>query len=276
MVEQALIRIHRRDSNVSKRFEGKVVLVTGAGSGIGEATAIRAAEEGAAVVLCARREEQLQRVANIIEAAGGKALVKPLDVSDEARFNAVVEETVNELGRIDVLINNAMVMEASMLESTTTESWRNNFTVTLDGTFFGIRAVLPYMQKQKGGSIVNISSICGMLATPGTAGYSSAKAGMLALSRNTAIEGAPYNIRSNVISPGVVMTPATEGAIPDEEGQAFTASTVPLKRIADPKELASAILFLASDDASYITGVNLPVDGGRTCELFVGAADFSE
>ena len=261
---------------MSKRFEGKVVLVTGAGSGIGEATAVRAAEEGAAVVLCARREDQLQRVAKQIEAAGGKALVKPLDVTDEARFNEVVAETIAELGRIDLLVNNAMMMEPGMLESTTTESWRNNFTVTLDGTFFGIRAVLPQMQKQQSGSIVNVSSICGMVATPGTAGYSSAKAGMLALSRNTAIEGAPYNIRSNVVSPGVVLTPATEEAIPDEEGQAFTANTVPLKRIADPKELAAAILFLGSEDASYITGINLPVDGGRTCELYIGAADYSE
>lgn len=260
---------------MSQRFQNKVLLITGASSGIGKATALRAAREGAQVILCARHEDTLGEVARQIETEGGRACVKTLDVTDQNRFNRVVEECLTEFGKIDVLVNNAMMMAPGMLDTTSAADWRHNFTATVDGAFYGIQAVLPAMKAQKQGAIINVSSVCATLATPGVAGYSAAKAALEALSRNTAIECAPFNVRSNVVSPGVVMTPPTVQAIPDEAGQKFTASTVPLKRIAAPEEIAAAILFLASDDASYITAALLPVDGGRAAELYTGAADYS-
>lgn len=260
---------------MSNRFNQQVAIVTGAGTGIGRATALLLAAEGATVICCGRTESTLQAVAAEIIAVNGLAMARPLDVSDEVAFKQVVAEVNKKYGRVDILINNAAYVVNGMIDSQTADDWKENFNVCMDGTFFGTKAVLPFMQKQGSGAIVNVSSVCGMLACMGTSAYSAAKAAVIAFTRNTAIEGAPYNIRANVVSPGIVLTPATEAAIPDKAAQEFTAQSVPLKRIADPLELAKPIVFLASQDASYITGVNIPVDGGRTCELVIGAADFS-
>lgn len=257
------------------RFVGKVALVTGAGTGIGRATALLLAQEGAQVVCSGRTAATLEGTVEAIQSQGGNASVKVLDVTDEAAFKAVVDEIVSENGAIDVLVNNAGYIVGGMIDSQSQDDWAENFRACLDSVFYGTKAVLPHMQKQNSGSIVNVSSVCGMVACMGTGAYSAAKSGVIAFTRNIAIEGAPYSIRANVVSPGVVMTPATELALPDEAAQEFTAKSVPLNRIADPMELAKPIVFLASDDASYITGVNVPVDGGRTAELMVGAADFS-
>ncbi len=261
--------------SLAQRFIGKVAIVTGAGTGIGEATAMLLAAEGANVICCGRTLSTLATVTDKIVSAGGKAKAMVLDVTDEKSFKQVVDDTVSEFGRIDVLINNAGYVVNGMIDSQSADDWRNNFSACLDGTFFGTKAVIPYMQEQGGGAIVNVASVCGMLACMGTAGYSAAKEGVITFTNNTAIEGAPYNIRANVVSPGIILTPAAEKALPDQAAQDFTAKSVPLKRIGDPIEMAKPIAFLASDDASYVTGVNIPVDGGRTCELVIGAADFT-
>ena len=258
-----------------KRFNEQVAIVTGAGTGIGKATALLLASEGAQVICCGRTLNTLEAVVSEITAAKGLAQARVLDVTDEAGFKQLVDEIAEHCGRIDVLVNNAGYVVNGMIDSQSADDWKENFTACVDGSFYGTKAVLPHMQKQGSGAIVNVSSVCGMVACMGTAAYSAAKSAMIAFTRNTAIEGAPYNIRANVVSPGIVMTPATEAAIPDKAAQDFTARSVPLNRIADAEELARPIVFLASSDASYITGVNVPVDGGRTCELVIGAADFS-
>lgn len=248
------------------RMQGKVAFVTGGGSGIGAATAQRLAQEGATVVVCGRRREPLDEVAAGIVAAGGKAEAVVADVSDEAGFTAALEAAAQRHGRLDVLVNNAMAYTWGSIEEMSTADWHANFTTSVDGTFWGTRTAMRLM-KGKGGAIVNVSSICGQLGTPWMAGYSAAKAAIDNFSRAAAAEGAPHGIRVNVVIPAVVETPATAGMLADEASRKNTEKLIPMGRVGKPEELANAILFLASDEASYITGASLPVDGGRSSVL---------
>lgn len=248
------------------RMQGKVAFVTGGGSGIGAATAQRLAQEGATVVVCGRRREPLDAVVAGIVAAGGKAEAVVADVSDEAGFTAALEAAAQRHGRLDVLVNNAMAYTWGSIEEMSTADWRANFATSVDGTFWGTRTALRLM-KGKGGAIVNVSSICGQLGTPWMAGYSAAKAAVDNFSRAAAAEGAPHGIRVNVVIPAVVETPATAGMLADEASRKNTEKLIPMGRVGQPEELANAILFLASDEASYITGASLPVDGGRSSVL---------
>ena len=248
------------------RMQGKVAFVTGGGSGIGAATAQRLAQEGATVVVCGRRREPLDEVAAGIVAAGGKAEAVVADVSDEAGFTAALEAAAQRHGRLDVLVNNAMAYTWGSIEEMSTADWHANFTTSVDGTFWGTRTAMRLM-KGKGGAIVNVSSICGQLGTPWMAGYSAAKAAIDNFSRAAAAEGAPHGIRVNVVIPAVVETPATAGMLADEASRRNTEKLIPMGRVGQPEELANAILFLASDEASYITGASLPVDGGRSSVL---------
>lgn len=253
---------------MTSRLQGKIAFVTGAGSGIGAATAKRFAEEGATVVLCGRRAEPLQEVAASIVAAGGKAECVQADVSDEQGFVSAIEGAAQRHGRLDILVNNAMAYTWGGIDSTSTADWHANFSTTVDGTFWGTRTAMRLMKDQGGGAIVNIASICGLFGTPWMAGYSAAKAAVINFSRAAASEGASSKIRCNVVIPGVVDTPATAGMLADDKARSNTEKLIPLKRVGLPLELANAILFLASDEASYITGACLPVDGGRSSELY--------
>ena len=248
------------------RMQGKVAFVTGGGSGIGAATAQRLAQEGAIVVVCGRRREPLDEVVAGIVAAGGKAEAAVADVSDEAGFTAALEAAAMRHGRLDVLVNNAMAYTWGSIEEMSTADWHANFATSVDGTFWGTRTAMRLM-KGKGGAIVNVSSICGQLGTPWMAGYSAAKAAIDNFSRAAAAEGAPHGIRVNVVIPAVVETPATAGMLADEASRRNTEKLIPMGRVGQPVELANAILFLASDEASYITGASLPVDGGRSSVL---------
>ena len=251
---------------MADRMQGKVAFVTGGGSGIGAATAQRLAEEGATVVVCGRRREPLDAVVAGIVAAGGKAEAVVADVSDEAGFTAALEAAAQRHGRLDVLVNNAMAYTWGSIEEMSTADWHANFATSVDGTFWGTRTAMRLM-KGKGGAIVNVSSICGQLGTPWMAGYSAAKAAIDNFSRAAAAEGAPHGIRVNVVIPAVVETPATAGMLADEASRRNTEKLIPMGRVGQPEELANAILFLASDEASYITGASLPVDGGRSSVL---------
>lgn len=251
---------------MADRMQGKVAFVTGGGSGIGAATAQRLAQEGATVVVCGRRREPLDAVVAGIVAAGGKAEAVVADVSDEAGFTAALEAAAQRHGRLDVLVNNAMAYTWGSIEEMSTADWHANFTTSVDGTFWGTRTAMRLM-KGKGGAIVNVSSICGQLGTPWMAGYSAAKAAIDNFSRAAAAEGAPHGIRVNVVIPAVVETPATAGMLADEASRRNTEKLIPMGRVGQPEELANAILFLASDEASYITGASLPVDGGRSSVL---------
>ena len=253
---------------MSKRLQGKIAFVTGAGSGIGEATALRFAEEGATVVLCGRRIEPLQGVQEKIRAQGGQAEIAVADVSDEQAYVGALQATAQRHGRLDILVNNAMAYTWGGIDTMTTADWHANFATTVDGTFWGTRTAMQLMKAQGGGSIVNIASICGLFGTAWMAGYSAAKAAVINFSRAAASEGAPHNIRCNVIIPGVVDTPATAGMLADAKTRSNTEKVIPMKRVGLPVELANAIVFLASDEASYVTGASLAVDGGRGSDLY--------
>ena len=251
---------------MSKRLEGKIAFVTGGGSGIGAATAERFAREGATVVICGRRKQPLDEVVARIKAAGGSAEAIVADVGNEAQFVGALEQTAQKHGGLDILVNNAMAYTWGGIDQMSTADWHANFQTTVDGTFWGTRTAMRLM-KERGGSIVNVSSICGQLGTPWMAGYSAAKAAVDNLSRAAAAEGAPQGIRVNVVIPAVVETPATAGMLATEESRKATEKLIPMGRVGQPEDLANAILFLASDEASYITGASLPVDGGRMAVL---------
>ena len=251
---------------MSKRLEGKVAFVTGGGSGIGAATAERFAQEGATVVICGRRKEPLEEVVAKIKAAGGKAEAVVADVGQEAQIVGALEQTAKNHGGLDILVNNAMAYTWGGIEAMSTQDWQANFSTSVDGTFWGTRTALKLM-KEKGGSVVNISSICGTLGTPYMSGYSAAKAAVINFSRAAAAEGAPTGVRVNVVIPAVVETPSTAGMLADEASRKTTEKLIPMGRVGQSIELANAILFLASDEASYVTGAALPVDGGRSAVL---------
>lgn len=254
------------------RLQDKVAIVTGASQGIGEATARLLAREGAKVVLAARRREHLQAIVDDIEEAGGSALAQPVDITDEAAVRDLVAATVDTFGGLDIVVNNAVLMVPGMLANHDTKAWRQNFLVSLDGAMFLMREAYPELAKREG-AVVNVSSVCGLKGSAGTAGYSAAKAAMLGLSRNAAIEWGG-KVRVNTVIPGAFLTPPTESVLPDEAAREATARSIPAGRIGDPVECANAILFLASDEASYITGAELVVDGGRTAELNTGTASW--
>ena len=253
----------------NKRLQGKVAFVTGGGSGIGEATAKLFAAEGATVVICGRRKEPLDAVVAAIRDAGGRCEAVQADVGVEAQIVGAIEDAARRHGKLDILVNNAMAYTWGALPEMSTADWHGNFTTSVDGTFWGTRTAMKLMQagKGKGGAIVNLSSICGTLGTPWMAGYSAAKAAIINFSRAAAAEGAAQGIRVNVVVPAVVETPATAGMLADENSRKGTENLIPMGRVGQPEELAAAILFLASDEAGYITGACLPVDGGRSAVL---------
>lgn len=251
---------------MTARLKDKVAFISGGGTGIGAATALRFAQEGAIVVLCGRRSEPLEKVVAQIVGNGGRAEAVQADVSNEAQYSGAIEAAAQRHGKLDILVNNAMAYTWGGITETSTEQWHANFATSVDGTFWGTRAAMKLMQKN-GGSIINLSSICGVLGTPGMAGYSAAKAAIINFSRAAAAEGAAHGIRVNSVIPAVVETPATAGMLSDDAARKGTEKLIPMGRVGQPEELANAILFLASDEASYITGAALPVDGGRSAVL---------
>ena len=254
-----------------KRFEDKVAIVTGSSLGIGLSAAAGFAAEGAHVVLCARNAERLKEAADKILSTGGKVSFRAVDLEDTDAFKALIEDTAAEHGRLDVLVNNAAVTRHKMISAMTLEQWRKNFSVTADATFVGTKTAMAIMAKQEqGGAIVNVSSSCGSKATVGVSGYSAAKAAADSFSNCAAMEGAAQGIRVNSVVPGSVATAASEAAVAGNQHiQDAIHATIPMQRSGRPEEIAAAILFLASDDASFITGVELPVDGGKLAQLYV-------
>lgn len=251
---------------MSRRLDGKLAFVTGGGSGIGAATAMAFGREGAMVVVCGRTRASLDAVVDQITSAGGKAEAVVADVSDESAFVSALEGAAARHGRLDVLVNNAMAFTWGSLEDMSTADWHANFATSVDGTFWGTRTAMRLM-KEGGGAVVNVSSICGSLGTPWMAGYSAAKAAVDNFSRAAAAEGAAHGVRVNVVVPAVVETPATAGMLADDAARENTEKLIPMGRVGQPEDIANAILFLASDEASYITGASLPVDGGRSSVL---------
>ncbi len=257
---------------MNKRFENKVAIITGSSYGIGRAAAERIAEEGAHVVICARGQERLDEAAGAIRDAGGKVTARAIDLGDLDAFSALINETAKEHGRLDVLVNNATLTRHGPIATMSVDNWRKNFVVTADATFVGTREAMKIMIRQGHGAIVNVSSSCGSRSAMGVAGYSAAKAALTRFTSCAAMEAAAYNVRINTVVPGSVDTPASQAATQGNQEIIDTLeAAIPMKRSGRPEELAAAILFLASDDASFITGAELPVDGGKLAELYVPA-----
>jgi len=252
---------------VSKRLDGKIALVTGGGTGIGAAIAKRFAAEGARVAICGRRAKLLERVVGEIRAAGGSAEGTPLDLSDEASARGFVASAAERHGRIDVLVNNAMQLVVKPLAQMSTEEWRKSLAVALDAVFFTTSEALPRMLSQGGGSIVNVSSLAAHFSDAGLGGYSAAKAGLESLSRAAALEGAARNVRVNVLALGMHASEAGEEAYRDPSARRAMERRIALGRFGRPEEAAAAALFLASDEASFITGATLIHDGGQSASL---------
>ena len=244
------------------RFDGKVALVTGAASGIGWATARRMAEEGARVVLSDLDGDRLaQRVA---ELEAQRAMAVATDVSELEACGAMVAQTMERFGRLDILVNNAGIGGYGRVGELDPEQWRRVLAVDLDAVFYGSRAAMPHLVASGRGAIVNTASISGLGGDYGFSAYNAAKAGVINLTRTMAIDYAREGLRVNSVSPGLVITPLASVLHENNALMAEYAERVPMGRGARPEEIAAAICFLASDDASYVTGCNLVVDGGLT------------
>jgi NAD(P)-dependent dehydrogenase (short-subunit alcohol dehydrogenase family) len=243
------------------RLEGRVALVTGAGSGIGEATARRFAREGAIVVVNDVDMERARPIAAGLQRDGARALSVAADVTRRADVEAMVNHVVGEFGRLDVLVNNAGINRDAMSHKMTEEQWDQVLTVNLKGTFLCAQAALGRMRERGWGRVINTSSI-GALGNIGQANYSASKAGVIGLTHTLALEYAKYGITVNCVAPGPVMTPMLAG-VPEAIREKIVAR-VPVGRIAQPDEIAGVHAFLASDDAAFITGQVLFVDGGMS------------
>jgi meso-butanediol dehydrogenase/(S,S)-butanediol dehydrogenase/diacetyl reductase len=247
------------EGNNMSRFAGMVVIVTGAGTGIGAATARRFLSEGASVVLNGRREHKLVETSSGADSA--KVMLHPGDVSDEAYVKQLVADTVAKFGRLDVLVNNAGFAIFGPFAELSTEDWRRQIAVDLDGVYFGSREALPHLLATHG-SIVNVSSASGLGGDWGGSGYNAAKGAVTNFTRSLALEYAALGVRVNAVAPSLTSTDATTDLEKNEAIMSAFRTRLPAGRQATPEEVAAVILFLASDDASFVNGVILPVDGG--------------
>jgi NAD(P)-dependent dehydrogenase (short-subunit alcohol dehydrogenase family) len=250
-----------------RKLQDKVALITGAGSGIGRESAIRMADEGAAVMCADRDAKGAEMTAGIIGNRGGRAGVLELDVTAEDQVHAALDETVSELGGLDVIFNNAGIGGAGY-------SWDQTVAVNLTGVYNGLFHGAPYLAARGGGAIINTASVAGLVGLtgpapadelqPGAGAYVAAKHGVVGLTKQYAVTFGAQGVRVNAIAPGYIVTPMTEPSRDIEGGVAYLESLHPMGRMGQPEEVAAAAAFLASDDASFITGVVLPVDGGYT------------
>lgn len=255
---------------MTQDLTGQVAIVTGGSDGIGLATAALLVRRGANVVICGRRQEQLDIARAHIEAEGGTVEAVQLDVTDFPAFEALISDVAARHGRLDMLVNNAMSVHYAPISKLTIDHWRKDFAVNTEAVFIGTKAAMAVMAKQGKGSIVNISSTTGIRAMANYASYSASKAALIQFTAVAAMEGALQGIRVNAIVPGQVNTAATaDFAIKAPELAAKTAGAIPMGRGGKPEELAEAIVFMLSDAASYITGVALPVDGGKSAQLYI-------
>ena len=251
------------------RVAGKVALVTGAASGLGKATAERLAAEGAAVMIADIRAEPAEAAADGIRQTGGRAIAQKLDVTSEQDWVAAVAGAEHAFGKLDVVVNNAGTADGGWIHKLSLERWRRVMAVNLDGVFLGIKHGAEAMKRNGGGSIVNISSVAGLVGiAEGASAYCASKGGVTLLTRAAALEFAllKSNIRVNSVHPGYMQTPMLEGIIkasrePDAARELMIKGE-PIGRLGEPRDIANAVLYLASDEAAFVTGTQLVVDGG--------------
>ncbi len=240
---------------------GKIALVTGGSRGIGRAIALRLAFEGAGVALCARQAEAAQAVGEEIKSLGAPVLVRQADVADTAQAGALVEAVVAELGRLDILVNNAGITRDNLLLRMSEAEWDAVLATNLKGAFNCCKAAARPMLKARGGRIISISSVVGITGNAGQANYAASKAGLIGFTKALARELASRSITANVVAPGLVPETGMTGSLGDKAMEQLMAQ-VPLGRPGTPEDVAHAVAFLASDQAGYITGQVLCVDGG--------------
>ncbi len=241
------------------RLKNKVALITGGGSGIGEATVLKFSEEGAKVVINDVNKDNANKLAEKLKAKGCEALVCIADVCKKSDVEKMIKQIIDKFGRLDILVNNAGINRDSFAKKMSEEQWDKVIDVNLKGTFLCAQAALITMMEQKSGKIINTASI-GALGNLGQANYSASKAGVIGLTKTLALEGARYNINVNCVSPGATNTAMTAG-MPPEIAQKIKEK-IPLRRFAEPNDIAEMHLFLASEESSYITGQVIFVDGG--------------
>ena len=247
------------------RLAGKVAIVTGGNAGIGEAIAKLFAKEGAAVTITGRRSSELDRVATEISKENGKALAVAGSVTDEGHTHDVVRRTLQQFGQIDVLVNNAGTGDfGKRIHEIDDVTWTRVLDVNLTGVFRMTRAVVPEMLKRGRGAIVNISSIASLVGIPTLPAYAASKGGLDALTRALAIDYAQDGIRCNVVNPGLIDTPMAAPLMSNPEQLEPILSHYPIRRPGKSEEVAKMVLYLASDDAAWVTGATFPIDGGMT------------
>ncbi len=252
------------------KLTGKTALVTGGGGSIGRASALLFAAQGAAVAVVDIDEAAARKTADIIENRGGKALALAADVSAADQIGAAVDRAAQVLGGLDVVYNNAGVESTGSVADASESDWDRCFNVNVKGTFLTSRAAIPHLRESGAGAIVNQASVAALVGVAGMAAYGAAKGALVSLTRSMAIDLAPFGIRVNVLCPGTVHTPLIEPLLRQrgkgdlQAGMKMTTAKYPIGRLGKPEEIARAALFLASDDASFVTGTVFTVDGGMT------------
>ncbi|WP_418791588.1 SDR family NAD(P)-dependent oxidoreductase [Phosphitispora sp. TUW77] len=249
------------------RLENKVAIITGAASGMGEAAAKLFAQEGAKVILTDIQEERLQEVVKEITSNGYEALGLVHDVSSEEAWGKVVAEGVKAFGKIDVLVNNAGIAQSGQpFEDITLEYWNKFMAVNLSSVFLSAKYVLPVMKENGGGSIINVSSIAGLTGGSGAGPYTASKGAVRLFTKSIAIDYAKDNIRSNSIHPGYIETPMSKAFFENENYLKYFKAKTPLPYLGKAEDIANGMLFLASDESSFITGAELVIDGGYSAQ----------
>jgi len=246
------------------RVEGKVALVTGAGMGLGQASAILLAQEGARVVVSDIREDVGQATVDTIKGQGGDAIFVKADVSNSAEVQKLMKACVKQYDRLDVLHNSAgiwMARKDAPVAEVSEDIWHSTIAVNLTGTFLCCKYAIPIMMENNSGSIINMSSISGVAATTYHS-YSASKGGIISLTRSIAVSYAPYNIRANALCPGVIETPMTQAIRDDPQWIETYIKKTPLGRLGKPTDIAYLVLYLASEESSYVTGTAISIDGG--------------
>lgn len=248
------------------RLNNKVAIVTGAGSGMGREEALLLAREGAKVVVTDIQEDKVKEVVDEILSNGGQATGHFHNVTDEEAWAKIVKETIDSYGKVDILVNNAGIAINIKLHETTVAQWDKVMDINLTGTFLGMKHVIPNMIENGGGSIINISSISGLTGGGGANPYTASKGAVRMLTKAAAVDYAKNNIRVNSVHPGVIITPMSEEMFKDERLLGWAHSVTPLPTLGEPLDVAYGVLYLASDESKFITGIELPIEGGYTAK----------